>query len=172
VAAPDYVPTDPTQKLREYSSPPRRPDAWTGNRPGELSGPQPSGRALGTAGPDQGYALKLARRFEDRLHLGGVQHSDAVAGCVAVAMKRSALFGRAPMIHDLTVAFTMYGFLDADPPAELADDRRELFAEIDSHHHYFERRDVVDRVSEEWLRKPHAAVIDQYQSDWTVFFTD
>ena len=136
------------------------------------TGGQPSGKALGTAGPDQGYALKLVRRFDDRLQLGGVHHGDAVAGCVALAMKRSALFGRAPVIHDLTVAFTIYGFLDASPEAELADTRRKLFAEIDSHHHYFERRQVVDRVDEEWLRQSHTAVADQYQSDWRVFFVD
>ena len=115
MAAPDHVPTDPTKRVRAYTSPPRRADAWMADRPGDLTGGQPKGAALGTAGPDQGYAYRLVHLFDDRLHLGGVDREDAVAGCVALAMKRSGLFGRAPVVHDLTAAFTIYGFLDQNP---------------------------------------------------------
>ena len=171
MAAPEHVPIDPTQQVRGYSSPPRRPDPWLADRPGELGGPQPSGPALGSAGPDQGYAYRLVHLFDDRLSLGDVNRDDAVAGCVSLAMKRSALFGRAPVVHDLTAAFTIYGFLDADPPAELVETRTELFAEVSNDHHYFERRQVVDRVDEDWLRKTHGVIETQYAADWTVFFT-
>ena len=153
MAAPEFVPIDPTQQVRVYRSPPRRPDPWKAERPGELDGPQPSGPALGTAGPDQGYAFRLVHLFEDRLHLGGVQKADAIAGCVALAMKRSALLGRAPVVHDLTAAFTIYGFLDAE-----------------NVHHYFERRQVVDEVSEDWLRKPHDTIVAQYRAGWRALF--
>lgn len=170
MAAPEHVPVDPTQEVRGYSSPPRRPDPWLADRPGELDGPQPSGPALGTAGPDQGYAYRLVHLFDERLNLGSVHRADAVAGCVALAMKRSALFGRAPVVHDLTAAFTIYGFLDDDPPAELVETRTELFAEVASDHHYFERRHLVDRVSDEWLRKPHNTIINQYAANWTQLF--
>lgn len=162
---------DPTEQVRGYQSPPRRPDAWHADRPGDLSGPQPSGPALGTAGPDQGYAYRLVRQFDDRLHLGGVDKADAVEGCVAVAMKRSALFGRAPIVHDLTAAFTLYGFLDADPPEELGIERRALFAEVSSHHHYSELRELVDRVDEQWLRKSHEAITNQYKANWRALFS-
>jgi len=172
VAAPEHVPVDPTQQVRGYSSPPRRNDPWLADRPGELDGPQPSGPALGTAGPDQGYAFRLVHLFDDRLNLGGVARGDAVAGCVALAMKRSALFGRAPVVHDLTAAFTIYGFLDEDPPAELAAARTGLFAEVASDHHYFERRHLVDRVDEQWLHKPHGTIANQYAADWTELFTE
>lgn len=167
VAAPDYVPIDPTQKPRTYSSPPRRPDGWTANRPGDIGGSQPKGQALGTAGPDQGYAYRLVRHIEDRLYLGDVGRDDAVAGCVALAMKRAGLMGRAPVIHDLTAAFTIYGFFDADPPAELAALRRESFAEIRSHHHYLERRHVVDRVPDDVLTRSHTEIEQLYRSDWS-----
>ncbi|MDH3293711.1 MAG: hypothetical protein OER95_05265 [Acidimicrobiia bacterium] len=167
MAAPDFVPTDPTQKLRTYSSPPLRPGGWKAGRPGEIDGSQPKGRALGTTGPDQGYAYKLVRHVEDRLHLGEVKRDDAVAGGVALAMKRSALLGRAPVIHDLLAAFTVYGFLDPNPPSELQALRRETFAEISSHHHYLERRHVVDRVPEEMLRRSPAELMQLYRSDWT-----
>ena len=170
VAAPDHVPTNPTQRVRAYSSPPRRNDAWTADRAGDLPGLQPKGPSLGTAGPDQGYAYRLVHLFDDRLHLGGVDKEDAVEGCLAIAMKRSALFGRAPVVHDLTAAFTIYGFLDSEPPAELAEQRLALFAEVKSNHHYTERRHLVDRVSEEALMKPHDTIAAQYRADWEQLF--
>lgn len=172
MAAPDHVPTSPTQRVRSYSSPPRRTDAWIADRPGELQGGQPSGPALGTAGPDQGYAYRLVHLFDDRLHLGEVDRDDAVAGCVAIAMKRAGLFGRAPVVHDLTAGFTVYGFLDQDPPAELVEMRTELFAEIKSSHHYFERRHVVDLVAEDALRWTHQKIATQYQADWRELFAE
>ncbi len=140
------------------------------DRAGDLEGLQPKGPALGTAGPDQGYAYRLVHLFDDRLHLNGVDKQDAIEGCLAIAMKRSALFGRAPVVHDLTAAFTIYGFLDANPPAELAAERSELFAEVKSTHHYSERRHLVDRVSEEALMTSHETIAAQYQSDWRQLF--
>ncbi|MGI9598490.1 MAG: hypothetical protein ACR2QK_20155 [Acidimicrobiales bacterium] len=171
MAAPDHVPTDPTKRVRAYSSPPRRTDAWIADRAGDLDGRQPKGAKLGTAGPDQGYAYRLVHLFDDRLHLNGVDRDDAVAGCVALAMKRSALFGRAPVVHDLTAAFTIYGFLDQNPPEELSTERRELFAEVKSNHHYSERRHLVDRVSEEQLLESHDAIATQYQQRWQDLFS-
>lgn len=169
VAAPDFVPTDPTQRTRVYSSPPLRPGGWTAGRPGEIVGSQPTGTALGTTGPDQGYAYKLVRHLEDRMHLGDVKREDAVAGSVALAMKRAGLLGRAPVVHDLTAAFTIFGFLDANPPSELATWRRDAFAEIASHHHYLERRELVDRVPDDLLRKPHGEIEQLYRADWRQF---
>ena len=170
MAAPDHVPTDPTQRVRAYSSPPRRTDAWMADRPGDLAGGQPKGAALGTAGPDQGYAYRLVHLFDDRLHLNGVDREDAISGCVALAMKRSGLFGRAPVVHDLTAAFTIYGFLDQNPPAELDAERAKLFAEVKSSHHYFERRELVDLVKDEALRKSHGEIEAQYRADWRELF--
>lgn len=170
VAAPDHVPTDPTQRVRAYTSPPRRPDAWKADRPGDHEGLQPKGAALGTAGPDQGYAYRLVHLFDDRLHLKGVDYDDAVSGCVAVAMKRSGLFGRAPVVHDLTAAFTIFGFLDSNPPADLSAQRLKAFAEVKSNHHYFERRELVDSVSEEALMQPHDAIANMYKLNWRELF--
>lgn len=166
MAAPDFVPTDPTQRVRRYTSPPRRDDSWFADRPGDLPAGQPSGVRLGSPGPDQGYALTLVRLFDGKLHLGEVDHADAVAGCVAVAMKRAALFGRAPVVHDLEVAFTVFGFLDPYAPGELVALREAAFAEIHSHHHYRELRFVADMVTDEALRQPHDAVSADYASSW------
>ncbi len=137
------------------------------DRPGDLASGQPSGERLGSQGPDQGYALTLAKTFDDKLALGDVAKSDAVAGCVAVATKRAALYGRAPVIHDLTVAFTIFGFLDVDPPADLVELRDRIFAEVHSHHHYAERRVIPDLVPDDVLHQPHNIIVGNYRSDWT-----
>ncbi len=100
------------------------------------------------------------------MHLGDVKRDDAVAGSVALAMKRAALLGRAPVVHDLTAAFTIFGFLDADPPGDLVTWRRNAFAEIASHHHYLERRELVDLVPDELLRKPHGEIERLHRADW------
>lgn len=166
MAAPKFVPTDPTENVRKYASPPRRPGSWIADRPAESPIRQPSGTRIGTQGPDQGYVFKLVRLFEDRLNLGKVTHDDAVAGCCAIAMRRSALFGRAPVVHDLTAAFSMYGFLDETPDADLVSLREAMFPQIKSNHHYVERREVVDMVKEEALVQSHDAIATSYGVDW------
>jgi hypothetical protein len=159
VAAPEYVPVDSNADPRTYGSPPRLEAPWAADRPGELVGPgQPLGLMLGNQGPDLGYALKLANSMRDRLALAPGEHvDDIIAGCTAVAMKRSALFGRAPVIHDLTLAFTIWGYLD-HPPTEVVEARRELFAEVANHHHWAERRRIVDMVPDDLLRRSHTQV--------------
>jgi hypothetical protein len=149
VAAPEYVPQPAIQRVRSYSSPPRRPKSWTAQRPGDIHGPQPRGDLFGYPGPDQGYVFVLARRFEGRLRLAAGEHEeDAIAGCVAVALKRASLSGRAPVVNDLTVAFTLWGFLGEAPDA-LVEFRRPLFAEVSNPLHYAEQRYVADRVPDD-----------------------
>jgi hypothetical protein len=125
------------------------------------------GEQLGTPGPDQGYALTLAARFAHRLHLTDGEHAnDALAGAAAVAMKRSGLFGRAPVVHDLTVALTVWGFLDPVADPALVTARRELFDEVHLYVHYTELRRIVDAVPESVLRQPHGITEAQHRSDW------
>jgi len=158
MAQPDYVPTPTDDDARVYTSPPWRPDSWMADRPAELQGRQPLGPRLGNPGPDQGYALLIAEPFRPRLVLTpGESADDALGGCLAIAMRRASIFGRAPTVHDLTVAFSLWGFL-GDAPTQLTDRRRELFAGAGHLHHYMERRAIVDGVPEELLRLPHAEV--------------
>ena len=113
MAAPKFAPVAPLDDARGYESPDHVPDAWMPDRPGELAGRQPPGPRLGYQGPDQGYALTLAARLRPQLRVpAGERVDDAVAGCTAVALRRASLFGRAPVIHDLRIAFTIWGFLD------------------------------------------------------------
>ncbi len=168
MAAPEYVPQDQASRVRAYRSNPRRPEPWLATRPGEIEGEQPRGDRFGAPGPDLGFALKIAHTFHDRLHLSeGEDHHDVVGGCVAIAMKRSSLFGRAPVVHDLTVAFTLWGFLDPDAPADLVELRRRWFEGVGhAAHHYVQLRQVVDAVPEATLRLTPAQVTESHRAGW------
>jgi hypothetical protein len=168
MAAPPFVPTDPVDRPRSYESPDHIPSRWVAARPAELSGRQPRGDQLGYQGPDQGYALVLAERIGERLH---VQHSerldDALRGCLGIALRRASLYGRAPVIHDLTIACTIWGWLDPSPPDELLTLRREMFAGVANVvHHYAEARAIADMVPESTLRMQPAAVTEAYSARW------
>lgn len=167
MAAPQYVPVKAIDDTRLYTSPPRRPGSWIQDRPAELLSGQPRGDRFGNPGPDQGFALTLAERFRDRLALRPGEHAaDAIAGCVAVALKRASLFGRAPVVHDLTIAFTLFGFLDEQAADELVALRRSLFEEVANSHHYVEQRQIADLVPEATLRLTPAEVKERHAATW------
>jgi len=171
VAAPEYVPQPPLREVRSYESPPRRPDSWTADRPGDIPDGQPRGDRLGSQGPDQGYIYVLARRFQGKLQLATDEHeADALAGCIGVALKRASLFGRAPVVHDLTVALTVWGFL-GDAAPDLINFRQPLFEEVANPHHYPEQRRIVDLVPDEVLRRSPQEVADAHRSDWRSLLT-
>ncbi len=64
-------------------------------------------------------------------------------------MRRSAGYGRAPVVHDLTLAFTLWGFLEG-APADLVEAREPLFRAAS--HHYQVQRTIADCVPEPTLR--------------------
>ena len=170
MAAPEYVPKPATDRPRVYESPPWRDDEWVADRPADLTGRQPIGPRLGYPGPDQGYVYRLARGFEGRLVLTQGEHeADAVEGCIAVATKRASLFGRAPVVHDLTAAFTIWGFL-AEAEPDLVRLRRPLFREVSHGHTYMQKRRIADLVPIAVLRKPHDQIARQAGSDWRSVF--
>lgn len=169
MAAPEHVPTKPVNPVRAYESPPRRPDTWRVDRPADFADTdrQPSGDRLGNQGPDQGYALKLAGILAPELVLADGEHTkDVLAGLVAVGLKRASLIGRAPVMHDLRVAATIYGYLDASADPELVELRRDLFEEVGHFHHYAELRRIADLVPGEVLRLTPAQVTERYQAAW------
>ena len=167
MAAPEYVPRPAAEKPRVYESPPHRPGGWRQDRPSEVIRRQPSGGRLGHQGPDQGYALRLARHFDEQLVLTAGEHrDDVVAGCLGVATKRASSFGRAPVIHDLTIAFTVWGFL-SESPAELVALRRGMFESAHHIHHDSLRRAIADAVPDAVLRRSPAEVEAQWRIDWS-----
>src|SRR5580704_8150638 len=131
------------------------PGAWSTSRPAEITVPAVRrGRSVGTPGPDSGFAMRLAKRCEHDLQLGeGESEEDVVLGVALVASKRAALFGRAPSIYDVQFALNLWGFLDADAPADLRAARRALFSAVS--HDYVAQRALVDSVPEETMRLGH-----------------
>jgi len=127
------------------------PGSWTASRPAEAEGPvQARGRSIGTPGPDQGFALRLARRFEHEVELGeGESVHDVLHGVALIGAKRAALFGRAPSIYDVQFALRLWDLLD-DAPTGLREQRRAAFSGVS--HDYVAQRRLVDSVPEEVLR--------------------
>jgi len=92
--------------------------------------------------------LSLAERLRPRVRVtSGESVDDAIQGCIGIALRRASHFGRAPVIHDLDIAFTMWGYFLDTPPADLVAARSGLFAEVANVvHHYVEARRIVDMV--------------------------
>jgi hypothetical protein len=167
MAAPKNAPAPTIDEARGYSSPPYVPGQWAPTRPADLVAFQPAGPQLGYQGPDQGYGLKLANGFRTRLQLSPGEHADdAVTGCLGIGLRRASLFSRAPVVHDLTIAFTIWGFLDGSPAADLVAERSHRFEGVGRGHHYTEARALVDMVPEATLRMTHQQVQAAYPQQW------
>jgi hypothetical protein len=126
------------------------PGSWTPTRPAEAQAPAVRrSRIVGTPGPDSGFALRLAKRFEHELQLDeGESAHDVLLGVALVAAKRAALFGRAPSVYDVRFALNLWGFLQ-DEPAERRAERKAVFSGVS--HDYVAQRALVDSVPEETL---------------------
>jgi hypothetical protein len=166
MAQPTFVPITEADQVRTA----RRlsvPRGWVADRPADLTGPErPTGVRHGTPGPDQGFALRLARRFEERIRLGSDEDvEDVLHGGAALASKRAGLVGRAPCVYDLEAAFSAFGFLAPSPPTGLVAARRSLFASVSRD--YVAQRTLVDAVPEETLLLPAdqlAARLSEWQT--------
>ena len=131
MAQPPFVPQPPTVEKRFYESPQRTRGAWQPVRPGDSVFASPTNANF--QGPDQGYALLLAEHFRPRLQLpedSPLNADSILQGCVAVALKRASLLGRAPVAVDIEIALLIWGFLDAEVAPELLTLRRDLFSDL------------------------------------------
>jgi hypothetical protein len=166
MAAPKFAPVSATDVVRTYESPEYVPDAWSPDRPAEIQGRQPVGERLGYQGPDQGYALTLSERFRGRLCVTATESvNDAIRGSINIGLRRASLFGRAPVIHDLTIAFTIWGWLDPAAAADLVTQRCELFEGVaNTNHHYTAGRLIADLVPEATLRLSPVTATGAYTS--------
>lgn len=153
---PSFVPISEADQVRP-SLRLQVPGSWTTDRPAELRIPiRPIGRSMGTPGSDQGYAFRLARRFEDRFRLAEDESvEDVVVGVALLASRRSGLFGRAPSVHDIRAGLALWGFL-VDAPAPLVAARRKAFQSVS--HDYVIQRALVDQVPESTLRLTPAEI--------------
>lgn len=148
---PSFVPISEADQVRP-SLRLEAPRRWVQDRPAEQRFPvRPGGPRLGSPGPDQGFALRLARRFEERLRLTDRESTeDVVVGVALLASRRASLFGRAPTVHDVETALRIWGCLEGDPPGALVDARRAAFS--GAAHDYVVQRDLVDRVTDAAIR--------------------
>ena len=71
-----------------------------------------------------------------------------MVGCFACGTRRSAHFGRAPVIYDMEWSYTLWGFLGG-APAELVAWRKKMFK--GAAEDYWDRRQIVDAVRLETL---------------------
>ena len=170
MAAPEYVPVPPSARPRSYESPDHVPEAVGGRPPGRArAGRSPSAPASATRAPTRATpsSWPTSSSSPGCSSPTGSTRTTPSPGCVGIALRRASMFGRAPAIHDLTIAFTIWGFLDPSPPAELVELRRRVFAGV-GHvtHHYAEGRAIVDAVPEATLRMTPAQVRDAYPARW------
>ena len=168
MAAPKYSPVDPTNNPRTYASPDHVPVAWMPDRAAEIVGRQPKGARLGNPGPDQGYIFTLAKIAAGRIYVQeGESLQDAIQGSISIALRRASIFGRAPVMTDLTMALTIWGWLLESPPSELVSKRKKLFIGIaDVVHHYAEARNLVDMVPETTFMLSPQQLTDVMPMSW------
>ena len=100
---------------------------------------------------DAPHLLELLARDKQVGLLFPEKVPDVLAVGAALAMKRAASFGRAPIVRDLEIALGLLGWLGG-APAELIEWRRH--AVHGAAHHYAERRGIVDAVPTSLLRTP------------------
>jgi hypothetical protein len=163
------VPTDPFVPERIEEEPRQEPNLppgvkmpaprrWFANRPGDIPAGWPTGKLLGSPGPNIGYALTLANRIRDQFALAPHEHpDDAVAVVAEIAMRRAALFGRAPVLADVEFGMQIMGYRgDADPDF-VAWRKRAVRGAL---HNYYERRALVDAIPVDILRLAPSALPD------------
>jgi hypothetical protein len=166
---PKFAPIMEQQEVREVQRF-GAPASWTPHRPGE-SRPAPrekSAAGLGIPGPDQGYALALANRYHDRLVLDPDERAeDVLAGAVAIALRRAAIFGRAPIAADIELALGLFKYLVSDeetwPSGDLVALRRERFA--GAAHDYWRRRALAEAVPEAALQLNPQSLAERLESE-------
>ena len=182
MAQPPFVPQKPQVEPRFYESPERTRGAWQLDRPGDALAPAPTSGNF--QGPDQGYALLLAERFRDSLALpggdgsgttGAISADNALTGCVAVALKRASLLGRAPVALDIELALLIWGFSSSGQggdafPQIVAGLRHSLFGDLEHNKHASLR--IVELCDEDILVKPAAEIRELLKANPLAAFDD
>ncbi len=144
---PDDAPRQKQNLAVGVSVPPSRP--WRLGRPGDpMDGPDEV--QFGSPGPDLGFALTLVGRARNRFQLAEQESpADAGAAVAALAMRRAASSGRAPVVGDVDASAQILGYLGGASD-DFVNWRR--LAVLGADHHYSSLRAVVDGVPLEILR--------------------
>lgn len=168
MAIPKFTPSDPTDNPQVYESPDFVPLPWKLDRKAEIVGRQPKGNGLGNPGPDQGYVLTLAALVRGRIRVQpGELVDDVVAGSITIALRRASQVGRAPVMEDILIALTIWGWLLDSPPHDLVNTRQKLFAGLgNTAHHYAESRKVADLVPDTTFRLTLETLTSSMPMSW------
>ena len=161
-------PTSPASTSR----PPWRPRGVAGRSAGR-AGRRPAARAparLPRSRPGLRHQAGPTASTTACVLTAGEHAADAMAGCTAVALKRASLFGRAPVVHDLTAAFTIWGFLGRGRTPSWCGCASRCSRRSSSVHHYMERRKIADLVPQAVLKLSHQEIAKVAAQDWRAFF--
>ena len=165
---PKFSPILPNDEVRELYRL-AAPGPWLADRPADFRADPGAARKAGrgSAGPDQGYAMLLAQRFAGRLRLdAGENAPDVLHGAGVIAMRRAALYGRAPVSADLELALHLFGYLDGGSE-EMLEARGSVFAGIS--HDYGRQRKLADMIPEATLHMTAAQVVEKLADDPSAF---
>ncbi|MHB8263851.1 MAG: hypothetical protein ACYDGY_08930 [Acidimicrobiales bacterium] len=151
MAQPGYEPVKAMERIRpSYRL--HAPGYWTAHRSADFhqDGDHVDSevhKLRGFPGPDQGYALNLARVvLLPKIALkDGESEEDVLAGLAAIATARASLLGRAPVGADLHHAASLFSFGEAVPVTGVLEKRRVAFSS--AAHDYRVRRNLVDSVA-------------------------
>ncbi|MHB1988666.1 MAG: hypothetical protein ACYCSF_11895 [Acidimicrobiales bacterium] len=160
------LPDDEVRDLYKLAAPP----PWQPDRPADFRADPSAARkpGRGIAGPDQGYAMLLAERYEERLCLTEGEHvDDVLGGAGVIAMSRAAMYGRAPVSADVELGLRLFGFL-GEAPSDVVEARRSVFSGVS--HDYWRQRELADLVPESTLRLGPALLDERLGADPAAFF--
>jgi hypothetical protein len=164
VTQPRFTPIEARDEVRAAKrlDPPR---PWTTHRPAEhLPGAAIGRTRIGTAGPDQGYALRLAQGLRDTVVLAHGEHlEDALALAVQVALRRASRFGRAPVRADVEAALAHLSYLG--PISDEAAAARRAYV-TGAAHDIWRCREIAGIVPDELLALGPADAAT-HAVDWT-----
>lgn len=147
---PQFVPIAPSAQVRPAMA--ATHTTHVTGRPAEKRRPNgPFQVGFGAPGPDQGFALTLAKRLAPSLVLlAGEDLHDVEVGAALLASRRAALLGRAPSIYDLQATMALFGYFDTDTEAAVVAHRQRLFQAVG--HSWEAQRALSDSVPEALLR--------------------
>lgn len=128
------------------------PSGWKSDRPGDTYKERDtdSDVLLGNAGPNIGYALKLASQKIHGYFLLESEHEHDVKVLLSeIAMRRAANFGRAPIVQDLDFAAHLLGY---DKESKSGEDKWRPRLVHGCGHDEHKRRRIVNSVPDEIIK--------------------
>lgn len=158
MATKPFVPESRDSTYREAPLPPAQ--SWFGTRPGEVWS-DPDAVHFGSVGPDSGFAGRLVHLFDKRLVTRRLSREDAVGAGTAMAARRAALSGRAPIAEDLEVAFLLAGLLEGTPGDWSLVDSKVEAALRGSAAEPATAEEVAAELPEDWIRSKPRDIRDR-----------